>query len=282
VIGHAPLQFLGRSVGDDAPPVDDDRTGANGLDFLEDVGRDDDRLVPGHLRDQLAHMVLLVRIEAIRRLVHDQHRGVVQYGLGEPDPTLVALGQRVNRLFQHRPQARAFDGQGDLGLVDCAIEASNSPDKAQECRGRHLAVGRRTFRQVPDLRLGELWPLGHVDAADPSATAVRLQKARQHLHRGRLAGTVGAKEAQHLAARDLKRDLSDGCNRAKCLPEALSLDQDTHTSLPRARPCSVMTDAGPSSRSQIAGACRPLAHWSRDLKDRLWHCQGPSAKIAEA
>ena len=49
---HA-TQLCGRAVGDDAAAVDDDGARAGGVDFLEDVGREDDRLVRAELADQL-------------------------------------------------------------------------------------------------------------------------------------------------------------------------------------------------------------------------------------
>ena len=95
-------QLFRRAVGDDAAAVDDDRARAGGVDLLEDVGREHDRLVAAELADQVAHLVLLVRVEAVGRLVHDQHLGIVDQRLREAGAVLVALGQRVDRLAQHR------------------------------------------------------------------------------------------------------------------------------------------------------------------------------------
>ena len=92
--------------------------------LLEDVGREDDGLLDGHVLDQVAHLVLLVRVEAVRRLVEDQHRRVVQERLREADALLVALGERVDRLAAHRDKV----GEGDRAL-DWArrVAASRKP-----------------------------------------------------------------------------------------------------------------------------------------------------------
>ena len=87
------------------PRGDDDGAGADGLDLFEDVGRDDDRLVRRHRRDQRAHLVLLVRVEPVGRLVQDQHLGIVQQRLSQADAALEALGQRLDRLVAARPRA---------------------------------------------------------------------------------------------------------------------------------------------------------------------------------
>ena len=44
-------------------------------------------------RDERAHLVLLVGVEPVGRLVEDQHVGIVQQRLREPDAALEALGQ---------------------------------------------------------------------------------------------------------------------------------------------------------------------------------------------
>ena len=68
------LQFVGRAVGHDLAAIDDDRARTNRLDFFENVGRENDRLCLAHRPDQRSDFVLLVGIEAIGRLVQDQHR----------------------------------------------------------------------------------------------------------------------------------------------------------------------------------------------------------------
>ena len=52
--------------------------------------------------DQLADLVLLVGIEAVGRLVHDQHLGVVQDRLRQADAALEALGEGLDGAVEHR------------------------------------------------------------------------------------------------------------------------------------------------------------------------------------
>ncbi len=79
---------------------DDDRAVADGFDFLEQMRRDHDDLRLRHAPDQLADLVLLIRIEAVGRLVEDQDLGVVQDRLREPDAAPIALRQRVDGLVE--------------------------------------------------------------------------------------------------------------------------------------------------------------------------------------
>ena len=94
VIARAVDQRLRRFVGDDAPGGDDDRAVTDRIHFFENVRGDHDDLVRRHVADQFPHLVLLVRIQAVGGLVQDQHRRVVQDGLGQSDAALETLGQR--------------------------------------------------------------------------------------------------------------------------------------------------------------------------------------------
>ena len=76
--------------------------------------------------DQLAHLVLLVGIEAVGRLVHDQHLRVVQDRLGDGDAPLEALRQRLDPLLQHRVELRPSPPPLATRLsASCAIEAAD-------------------------------------------------------------------------------------------------------------------------------------------------------------
>ena len=55
----------------------------------------------GELLDELAHVVLLVRVQAVGRLVEEQHGRVVHERLGEPHAAAVALGERADGLVHH-------------------------------------------------------------------------------------------------------------------------------------------------------------------------------------
>jgi hypothetical protein len=125
-----PAQLRGRAVRDDAAAVDDDGAAARGVDFLEDVGGKHDRLALAELADQVAHLVLLVRVEAVGRLVEDQHLGLVHQRLREAGAVAVALGERVDRLVQHR---------GEEAALDRAERLFSSP----RLRGRALPPRRR-------------------------------------------------------------------------------------------------------------------------------------------
>ena len=87
--------------------------------------------------DQRAHLVLLVRVEAVGRLVEDQHLGIVQDRLREADAPPIALRQRVDGLVEHalemqelntsssrwrraagaRPRTSAMNSRNERGVI---------------------------------------------------------------------------------------------------------------------------------------------------------------------
>ena len=156
VIGQPAHEVLGRAVGDDAAAVDDHGPRAHGLHLLQDVRGDDDGLVLGHVGDELAHLVLLVGVEAVGGLVHDQHLRVVQDGLGDGDAALEALRQRLDPLLQHGGELRLLDRGGDAPLGLLAVEAADLGDEGEEGARRHVAVAGRTLGQVAELALRQL------------------------------------------------------------------------------------------------------------------------------
>ena len=153
-LGARARQRLRRLVGEDAARGDDDRAIADRVDLFEDVGRDHDDLVLRHRADQRAHLVLLVRIEAVGRLVEDQHLRVVQQRLRQADAALEALRQRLDDLLEHARQAEARDDVVEPRAAPLAGQAAHVGDEFEEGAHRHFAVARRAFGQVAHAGLG--------------------------------------------------------------------------------------------------------------------------------
>ena len=142
------------------PLGDDDRARAHGVHFLEDMRRHDDGLVLRHRIDQAAHFVFLVRIEAVGRLVENQHGRIVHDRLGQTDAALEALRQGIDRLFEHAVQMQAFDHIVDALRAARAGQAAHVGDESEELARRHFAVARRAFGQIAEHALGRERLLG--------------------------------------------------------------------------------------------------------------------------
>ena len=120
-----------RAVVDQPAFVDEQHAAGHRLDFLQDVGREQDRLALAQLADRLADLANLVRVEPGGRLVEDQHVGLVQQHLGHADALPIAPGELADRLADHAAQAH---------------RARRRPRSARAC-ARRSARGRR--RRTP-------------------------------------------------------------------------------------------------------------------------------------
>ena len=216
--------MLGRPVRDDPPVGDDQGAGADRLHLLEDVGRDDDRLVRGHVPDERPDLELLVGVQPVGRLVEDEHVRVVQQGLRQADATLEALRERLDRLVQDGGDVRALDDLPDRPPARRSEQMAHVGDEPEVGGGGDVAVGGRSFRQVAEAALRGDRIDGHVDSADLDASGARGEEPRDHLHRGRLAGAVRSENAEHLATVHGERDAVHGEKVAE--PPAQALDGD--------------------------------------------------------
>ena len=98
------------------------------------------------------------------------------------------------------------------------VDVKEAAKKIDRLVGVEVAVKVRFLRQITDARLGLHVARRVVEHRD--AAACRVQQAKQHLHRGGLAGAVRAQQSEHLAALDLEVDALDGA-RLGPAPEIL-------------------------------------------------------------
>ena len=203
----AGAQPLGRVVHDHFAARDDDHPGADRLDLLEDVGGEDDGLLGSHLLDEVAHLVLLVGVEAVRGLVEYEHRRIMEKRLREAHALLVALREGFDGLPAYRSEmAEADDALEARLLLRGGAEAPGFRDKAEKLLDGHLGVGGRVFRQVADQALHGDGLGGDIVAADQRDAGGRAEKARDQLHRGGFAGAVRPEEPEDVAALDGEGD----------------------------------------------------------------------------
>ena len=87
-----------------------------------------------------------------------------------------------------------------------------------------FAIQREGLRHVADLFAG--FQIARIDwlAEQFGHAFSRRQQAGQHFHRGRLAATVGAQEAENLPWLDLETDVVDRCKVTKTLRQIFCLD----------------------------------------------------------
>ncbi len=120
-------------------------------------------------------------------------------GLGQAHPPPEALRQRLDHLVDDGQQPQAFDHDVAPLPPLCAGEAADVGDEIQEFTDRHFTVAGRALGKIAHAGFG-----GHRRALDVVAAHRDLagrgrDESGDHAHGGRLPGTVGAQESQHLA-----------------------------------------------------------------------------------
>ena len=144
------LQFCRGAVGDDLAAIDDDRARTSRLDFLEDVGRKNDRLCSRPSAGSGAHFVLLVRIEAVGRFVQNQHVRIVDDRLGEAGAVTVTFRERFDALVHDRLEKTHFDHAIDRRFLASPRETAQLGGEIEETRAPSCRC--RTARSPADNR----------------------------------------------------------------------------------------------------------------------------------
>ena len=122
------------------------------------------------------------------------------------------------------PEAEPIDQLVDPGAVAVAREVEDAGVEFEVLTDRELAVEGEGLRHVADaLARGQVVGV-HGIAEEPGLALGGGEEAGQHLHRGGLAATVGAEEAEDLAAADGEADAVHGGEGAEPLGEVGGLD----------------------------------------------------------
>ena len=135
-----PVKSSRRAVEHQPAFVDEDHAVAHRLDFLQDVGREQDRLGLADAADRLADLADLVRVEAGGRLVHDQHVRLVQQHLGHADALAEALRELADRLADHAAELAQVDDRVHP-LVDLLAASCRGPSPKNFSRLRGVMSG---------------------------------------------------------------------------------------------------------------------------------------------
>ena len=166
------------------------------------------------LADDLVERLLDERVEARRRLVEDQQVGPVLERDDQADLLLVAL--RVLLELAARVDVEARDQLGLVGRIDAAAQVGEVFDRLA---AGQLVVERELARQVAEPPVDRDGIDGRVDAEDARSAGRRPDVVEQRPDRRRLAGAVGAEEAERLALLDDEVDVDDPAMAAVRLGE---------------------------------------------------------------
>ena len=204
------VELLDTAGEDELPVLNHLDVVAHGLHLREDMGGEQYGMVRGNLLDKLPHLENLVGVEAVGRLVEDDELRPVHDGLGDTEALLVTAGQVADE-----PLAEVGDAATLLHLLH------GGADKA----GRHgpqlgavhevlvhgvVRVQGRFLRQEADILAGLDGLAAGVMPVDVHGALRLIEHAADDVHRGRLAGAVGAEEPHDALLINLEIDIAYG------------------------------------------------------------------------
>ena len=188
--------------------VDDDDVAGEAVGFLEVLrGEQDCRAVTHQFLDDAPQILAALCVEAGRRLVEEEdgRAGDERGRQVEPAPhaARVGLEDAVTRVGQ---------AEGREELVgpprrDPAVQVGEPPDHVDVLAPGEVLVDGGVLARQPDQAADHVGLLHHVVPEDAGAPRVGFEDGGEDAHGRRLAGTVGAEQAEHGAGLDGERDL---------------------------------------------------------------------------
>ena len=217
-------QELGqRAGGDHASLVDDRDAVAQPLHLAQEVRVEEDGRAPvAGLADDRADVVAAHGVQRGRGLVEDHQRRVAEERRREPQALLHPLGEAAGPVAVPPGQPDQRQHPVHLGAAARGRQAREARVQVQHLAGGQPGLVAEQLRQVPDPPA--CVPVAQRAAQHGPAPARRPGQAEQQLDGRRLAGAVGAQEAEHLARRHADVERVEGDGGPVGLAQAMGLD----------------------------------------------------------
>ena len=229
-----PLEVRRCSLGDEAADVDDADPVGEHVGLLEVLRREEDRhpqldVEPANL---LPHRGAADRVEAGRGLVEEQDLRVVDERRGEVEPAPHAARVRADSAIEGVTDVDQLGQLGDAAVGVASGQAVEQPLQPQQLGAGLARIERRLLERDADAQPNGSRVGGDVEPGDRRRAARRSDQRAQHLHRGRLAGAVGAEEPVDLAGGDVEVDPVDRGHLAVLTYERCRSNRGTHVRFP--------------------------------------------------
>ena len=211
VTGDGPLELGPGTARDDAAVVDDGQAVAQRVRLIEVVGRQEHggAAVP-QAADLVPHSGSRLGVKPGRRLVEEQHDRAVDHPQPDIEPAAHAPGVGLDRPVAGVGQVQRLEQLRRPGVGIRAREAEQATLHHQLATAAHPRIRAAGLRDVADPPTHRLRVPGHVVAGDTGDPGGRQEERGEDPERGRLAGTVGAEEAEDRAGLNVQIDT---CNR---------------------------------------------------------------------
>ena len=231
--GGVLAQFVDRTRSDQ-PAVGDDRDlVAEALDKLELMAREEHGGALARTLDQrVGEHVDRNRVEPRKRLVEDQHVGLVHERRRELDALLVAERERIDAVLPPLLHAEPLGPAVGCGNGFCLGHSVQARHVHELLVHLHARVEAAFLRHVPEAPAVDV---AHGRAVDADDALVGGEHAHHDAHRGRLAGAVRAHEAVETARLHREGEAVEGDLVAVTPRESVQLEKSRHHEPPALR-----------------------------------------------
>ena len=158
------------------------------------------------------------------RLVEEQHRRAGDERGREVEPAAHAAGVGLGRPVAGVLELEALEQLSRAGARRPLAQVVEAPDHLEVLEAGEVLVDRGVLAGEPDARAQRRRLLDDVEARDARAARVGLEQRGEDAHGGRLAGAVGAEQAEDGALARLQVDPVERDDVPVRLGEALSDD----------------------------------------------------------
>ena len=221
----AALDFIDRADGQELTALDDADLIAHFGQLGEDVRADEDRFaVGGQLANHLAQLDACPRIEAVGRLIENQHAGIVDHRPAQAEPLPHAFREAADRLGRQLVEPRKAHRVLDGLMALAAGQAVRAGEEVEILVAIDVGIGAEIVGHEAEAAADAIGIVDAREAIDERVASGRQIERRQNSHAGRLARAVGADVAEHLAAADLERHVLHGTRRAEEAKQPLQFD----------------------------------------------------------
>lgn len=229
------LELVGGAAGDDEAVVDDADVVRQAVGLLQVLGGQQERRAAcDEFLDDLPQLLPVARVEAGRRLVHEHHRRGDDERRRQVEAAAHPSGVRLRRPVGRVGEVEPFQQLARPGLRVAPAHLVELTDHLQVLTAGQILVDRGELAGEPDRAADVVGSLQYVDARHDRPAAVRPEQSRQDTYGGRLAGPVGAEEAQDRAFRHVEINTAECSYIAEGLHQAFGMDGAWHTDSPRA------------------------------------------------
>ena len=178
------------------------------------------------LGQELPELAARHGVDPGRRLIEQQHGGLVHQGACEGELLLHATREPVRTPIAERRQLRHVE-QAIAGR-SIAANTVNLREERNVLVDGEVAVEREPLREIAHVRRHRAVLPDRVASEHADGAVVRLDQPARETDGCRLAGAIGSDESEHFPARDLERHIVQGAHRAVALGDRLERDRDGH------------------------------------------------------